>query len=149
MQVGHIVTRSVETCTAAETAPVLADRMRRAHVGDLVVVEHRNGEAMPVGVVTDRDLVVTVLAQRLDPERVSAAQIMSHAPVVVREDDEIGAALEQMRRAGVRRLPVVGGSGALAGIVALDDVVKYLAAMLADVSRVTQVQPAEEHCFRT
>ena len=149
MQVGHIVTRTVEICTATESATTLAARMRRAHVGDLVVVENRGGDAVPVGVVTDRDLVVTVLANQRDPERVSAAEIMSERLVVVGEEDDVSVALEQMRRSGVRRIPVVDDSGKLTGIVALDDVVDYLTSMLADVSRVSKVQSAEEQTFRT
>jgi CBS domain-containing protein len=148
MHVGHIVTRTVETCAATDSALTLATRMRNAHVGDLVVVEYRDGVAVPVGLVTDRDLVVTVLAEQQDTERVSAAKIMTRALVVVREDADIGVAIEQMRRAGIRRLPVVDASGKLTGIVALDDIIQYLASVLADVSRVSQVQPVAEHCSR-
>jgi CBS domain-containing protein len=148
MHVGKIVTRPVETCGVNESASALAARMRQAHVGNLVVIEYRNGEAVPVGLVTDRDLVVTVLANKQDPERVTAGEIMSRGAVVANEGDEVSVALEQMRRSGVRRLPVVDETGKLTGIVAMDDVVEYLASMLVDVARVGRLQAIEEQRFR-
>ncbi|MFX1739263.1 CBS domain-containing protein [Paraburkholderia sp. A1RI_3L] len=148
MHVGKIVTRPVETCGVNESASALAARMRQSHVGNLVVIEYRNGEAVPVGLVTDRDLVVTVLANKLDAERVTAGEIMSRGIVVANEGDEVSVALEQMRRSGVRRLPVVDETGKLTGIVAMDDVVEYLASMLVDVSRVGRLQAIEEQRFR-
>jgi CBS domain-containing protein len=149
MRIANIVTRQVETCAADETAASLASRMLSAHVGNLVVIEHRNGESVPIGIVTDRDLVIAVMAPKLDANSVTAGQIMSHGLVVVCESDDVSIALDEMRRSGVRRLPVVDDSGKLTGIVALDDVMAYLASLLVDVSRIGQVQPIEEQRART
>src|SRR5690348_4384809 len=101
MHVGKIVTRPVETCTVDENAAALASRMQRSHVGNLVVIEYRNGEAVPIGIVTDRDLAISVMAPKLDPERVTAGQIMSHALIVASESDDVTVALDEMRRSGV------------------------------------------------
>jgi len=148
MHIGRISTQPVETCTGDCSALVLAERMRHAHVGDIVVVEYRDGEAVPVGLVTDRDLVVGVMASGEDPDQFTAGQIMSRGLIVVSETDEIGVALEEMRRSGIRRVPVVDDDGRLAGIITLDDVVDYLASLLGSVAEVGKLQQIEEQRFR-
>ena len=148
MHVGRIVTRPVETCTIDESAADLAARMLHSHVGALIVIEYRKGEAVPIRIVTDRDLAISVMAQKLDPESVKASQIMSRGLIVVSENDDVGVALEEMRRSGVRRLPVVDESGRLTGVVALDDVMEYLASVMVDVSRIGRLQQIEEQRTR-
>jgi len=149
MHIGRISTRPVETCTGECSALTLAERMRHAHVGDIVVVEYRGGEPVPVGLVTDRDLVVEVMASREDPEQFTAGQIMSRGLIVVSETDEVSVALDEMRRSGIRRLPVVDDSGHLTGIVTLDDIVEYLASLLGGIAEVGTLQRIEEQRFRT
>ncbi|HDR9483017.1 TPA: CBS domain-containing protein [Burkholderia aenigmatica] len=148
MHIGRISTRPVESCTVECSALELADRMRHAHVGDIVVIEYREGDAIPIGVVTDRDLVIEVMARGDDPGAVTAGQIMSRGLVVVSDTDEIGVALEEMRRSGIRRLPVVDDEGRLAGIVTLDDIVEHLAGLLGGVAEVGKLQQIEEQRFR-
>ncbi|AWV05466.1 CBS domain-containing protein (plasmid) [Burkholderia sp. JP2-270] len=148
MQIGRISTQPVESCTVDCSALQLADRMRHAHVGDVVVIEYRNGEPVPIGLVTDRDLVVEVMARGEDPDQVTAGQIMSRGLIVVSETDEISVALEEMRRSGIRRLPVIDDAGRLAGIVTLDDIVEYLAALLGGIVEVGKLQQIEEQRFR-
>ncbi|WP_321937812.1 CBS domain-containing protein [Paraburkholderia sp. J8-2] len=149
MHIGRISTQPVETCTGDCSALVLAERMRHAHVGDIVVVEYRNGDATPVGMVTDRDLVVAVMAAGEDPDQFTAGQIMSRGLIVVSESDEISVALDEMRRSGIRRLPVVDEAGRLTGIVTLDDIVDYLASLLGGIAQVSKLQRIEEQRFRT
>ncbi|HDR9511269.1 CBS domain-containing protein [Burkholderia cepacia] len=148
MQIGRISTQPVESCTVDCSALQLADRMRHAHVGDVVVIEYRNDEPVPIGLVTDRDLVVEVMARGEDPDQVTAGQIMSRGLIVVSETDEISVALEEMRRSGIRRLPVIDDAGRLAGIVTLDDIVEYLAALLGGIVEVGKLQQIEEQRFR-
>ncbi|CAM2167597.1 CBS domain-containing protein [Paraburkholderia sacchari] len=148
MHIGRISTQPVESCTAECNALQLAERMRHSHVGDIVVIEYRDGDAVPIGLVTDRDLVVEVMARGEDPGAVTAAQIMSRGLIVVAETDEIAVALDEMRRSGIRRLPVVDDAGYLTGIVTLDDVVGYLAALLGGVTEVPKLQEIEEQRFR-
>lgn len=105
-----------------------AQLMRGKHVGDLVVVEDPTGERIPIGVVTDRDLVVEVLAKELDPATTKLVDIMRTPVVVAAETEDTAQAIERMRTHGVRRIPVVGEGGALVGIVTLDDLLKQFAA---------------------
>jgi CBS domain-containing protein len=118
--------------------------MLHSQVGNLVVIEYRQGEAVPIGIVTDRDLAISVMAPRLNPDSVTAGQIMSRGLIVVSENDDVSVALDEMRRSGVRRLPVIDDGGRLTGVVALDDVMGYLASIMVDVSRFGVVQQIAE-----
>ena len=84
--------------------------MRDQHVGYLVVVEPavRDGAFRPVGVLTDRDIVVSLLARDADPRALRVNDVMTREPVVCEEELSLGQALKSMRRIGVRRLPVIG-----------------------------------------
>ena len=110
--------------------------MRQHHTGDLIVVDDPAGDRAPVGIVTDRDIVVEVLANDLDPAATTGARIMSPRLVIGSADDDVAAAIERLRLHGVRRLPVVDNDGSLMGIVTLDDLLKLHAAQagaLADI----------------
>lgn len=101
--------------TAMEAARTLATD----NVGSLPVVQ---GDEL-VGIVTDRDLVVRVLAKDLDPHTVPVADVCTESPVVAAPDDPLDTALRRMAEAQVRRLPVVEG-GRLVGILAQADVAR-------------------------
>lgn len=109
--------------------------MRDRHVGALVVVEKKDGVARPVGILTDRDIVVAVIAvPGARPEGIRVGDAMSRAPAVAREDDGIFEAVQRMSERAVRRLPVVGPDGGLKGIVTLDDVLRVLATELGQLA---------------
>ncbi len=118
-----------------------AARMREEHVGDLIVVEERAGHRIPVGILTDRDIVIAVVAKRVATSAVTVGDAMSAQLLTVHQDNGVEHALREMRRAGVRRAPVVDGSGALIGVLSIDDVIDHLAVQLghiADIIRVGQ-----------
>lgn len=134
MQVGRICSRRVVTLGPTESAWTAARTMRDECVGAIVIVELREAKRKVLGVVTDRDLVVRVLAPQ--PERFRELRLadLIDAPVVcVRERDEVSDALEVMKRSGIRRLPVIDASGDLSGILALDDALRALADDMARV----------------
>lgn len=127
MNVGELCNREV-VFAYRDTGLVEAARlMREHHVGSLVVVAERLSERIPVGIITDRDIVVAAVAKEVDPKTLTVGDVMSAGALVVREQDGIADALRVMREKGVRRLPVVSASGALAGIVAIDDVLELVA----------------------
>jgi len=113
-----------------------AQLMRERHVGYLVVVEPSplGGWDRPLGVLTDRDLVVEVLAKGIDPDALTVADVMTASPVVVEESEPVDHALEEMRRIGVRRMPVVGSGGQLVGVLSLDAIVAHLAREMFELS---------------
>ncbi len=114
--------------------------MRRHHVGTVVVVEERDGQSHPVGIVTDRDLVIEIMATALDPDAMTVGDLVTEPPVLAREDNSLFDALELMQRKGVRRVPVTSGSGVLVGIITADDVLGLLAELLDDLAAMVERQ---------
>lgn len=143
MRIGEICTRAVTTCGRGLSAAELAVLMRDEHVGDVVVVDTRNGREFPVGIVTDRDLVVQVLARQVDPDAVTAGDLMSEAATAL-ESEGVYDAIWNMRRQGFRRLPVVDGNNALFGMVTVDDLTQFLAEELTELARISPKQRLEE-----
>ena len=137
MKVGDICGRNVVTVREFEELAVAAQLMREHHIGYLIVVEPNIADRMvvPVGVITDRDIVVWVVAQGADPRTLRVGDVMTREPVLAQEDSSVSAALQRMREIGVRRLPVVGSMGQLVGVLSLDDVLDAFAEELMDVAR--------------
>jgi CBS domain-containing protein len=119
---GKICTKPVVTASAQMTVDQAARAMRSKNVGALVVVN----AGRPVGMLTDRDIVVEVVARGMDPEEVRVGDIMVKKPVTIRQDLGIFDAARTFAKTGVRRLPVVTGSGVLVGVITMDDVVMLL-----------------------
>lgn len=113
--------------------------MRDHGVGCLVVVEETDSGRAVVGMLTDRDIVVSVVAGDMDARLMSIGEAMSTDIVMAREQDSVTDLLELMRRKGVRRIPVTGPQGVLIGLVALDDLLEVVAeemqAVAAAISR--------------
>jgi CBS domain-containing protein len=119
---GKICTKPVVTASAQMTVDQAARAMRSKNVGALVVVN----AGRPVGMLTDRDIVVEVVARGMDPEEVRVGDVMVKKPVTIRQDLGIFDAARTFAKTGVRRLPVVTGSGALVGVITMDDVLMLL-----------------------
>lgn len=151
MNVGEVCKRNVVTVRPLDGLLSAARVMRTKHVGYLVVVEpgKAEGSLTPVGVLTDRDMVVTVLAREVDPRSLTVGDVMTHNLVVARDDDRLGAALAEMRHIGVRRLPVVDARGALAGVLSLDDIIDSLANELRAVAGSIRAEQLVERVLRT
>lgn len=110
--------------------------MRDQHVGYLIVVQSdvEGATVRPIGILTDRDIVTEVIGAGVDPKSLTVGDVMTEQPVTVGETSPRSTAVAEMRRIGVRRLPVVGHRGQLVGVVSLDDVIGALARELQDVS---------------
>ncbi len=135
MRVGEICKRSVVTCGRDASALELARLMREHRVGDVVVVDEQDGASTPIGIVTDRDLVVEVMADGVDPDMLRADEMIVGELVTVLDTELVYDAIWHMRRKGVRRLPVLDAHGRLAGILTADDVTRFLAQELTEVAR--------------
>jgi CBS domain-containing protein len=127
-----------------ESIAQCARRMHSEHVGCLVVVEENDGSRFPVGMLTDRDIAIEVVAFGLDPNALTAGDVMSEKPAVVEEDDDLLDALARMREQGARRLPVTGPDGALVGVIALDNVLEALAEQVDGMVGVLKSQHTRE-----
>ena len=136
MPAGEISNREVVVAERTTTIVEAARIMRRYHVGDLVVVDEVQGRRVPVGMVTDRDLVVEVIAREQPFASCTVSAVMSATVVCVPETAGVIEAIQLMRSHGVRRVPVVDAGGALVGILAADDLLDLLAEELSALARI-------------
>ncbi len=144
MAVGEICNREVVIAERSLPVSEAAGLMRSHHVGDLVVVEERDGRRHPVGIVTDRDIVVEVVAAGVNPEALGVGDIMGSDVATVRENEGLFEALRYMRDKGVRRMPVVDGSGSLVGILTLDDLLGLLAEEMTELAKLVSHERQRE-----
>ncbi|MES3022657.1 MAG: CBS domain-containing protein [Pseudomonadota bacterium] len=144
MRIGEICTVQTIHCTRDETVQGAALLMRKHHVGDVVVVDQPDGELIPVGIVTDRDIVVSVIALGLDPASLLVDDIMSDDLLTTSENDDVYETIERMRFRGIRRVPVVNTAGNLTGIVSVDDLLEFLAEEMGELSRISAHQQSRE-----
>jgi len=148
MTIGDICKRAVITAHPEMDAQEAARLMREHHVGDLIVVERRGGRDVPVGIVTDRDLVLEVLAQRVAPDSVSVRDIMSEDLRTTVDSDDVQSVVRLMSSEGVRRLVVTDEAGALEGVLALDDLVSEFSEQLTLLARLIEREQKAERIYR-
>lgn len=132
MSVGRICVREVDVIGEEESVQTAAGRMHSRKVGTLVVVD---ADSRPVGIVTDRDLTVRVLARGLDGSQLPVSEVMTHCPETVYPETAIEDALRRMRGGAFRRVPVVDDDGRLVGLLSLDDILELLAEEFAEIGR--------------
>lgn len=144
MPIGEICNRDVVILQQEDTVLDGAKLMRQHHVGDVVVVEERNGVQFPIGIVTDRDLVVEIMATGLDQTVITVGDIMVKELVTVKESTGIFETIQYMRSKAVRRLPIVDEDGALVGILALDDLLELLSEELLAIAKLIRRQRKKE-----
>jgi predicted transcriptional regulator len=148
MAVGEICNREVVVAERTFSVVAAAQLMRTHHVGDLVVVELRDGRKHPVGIVTDRDIVVEVVAAGVNPDALKVGDIMGPEVATVRESEGLFEALRYMRDKGVRRMPVVGPDGGLVGILTLDDILSLLAEEMTELAKLVSHERQREATAR-
>ena len=144
MAIGEICNREVVFARRDESVKSAAELMREHHVGDLVIVEEANGQRVPCGVLTDRDIVVGVVAKGLDPDALEVAEVAGAELVLARESDGVAETIELMRAKGVRRVPIVDAGGSLVGIVTADDILDLLAEELTALARMVSREQRHE-----
>ena len=148
MRIGDICTRSVVTCRRDAGVLEVARLMRDSHVGDVIVVDEGEGHMTPIGIVTDRDLVVAVLAEGISPEGLRAGDLIVGEVITAFESELVYDAIWHMRGKGIRRLPIVDAQCHLKGVLTADDVTRFLAEELTSVARITPRQRTKEEATR-
>ena len=144
MTIGTICNREVITVQRDATVLHAAVLMRQHHVGDVVVIENRKNKTVPIGIVTDRDIVVELVATELDCKVITVGDIIITKLIVVKDSAGVFEAIQLMANKGVRRLPVVDDDGGLVGIITLDDLLLLLSKELAALNKlVTREQKNE------
>jgi len=134
MSIGQCCNPGVVSAPRDTTVLEAANLMRHNHVGDVVVVDEVDGGKRPVGIITDRDIVVEVVSMGLDPTAIQIGDLQFHPLVTARDRAGYAETVHAMAEHGVRRMPVIDDAGLLVGIVTLDDLLRQLAVPLAELS---------------
>ena len=147
MNIGELCTRAVVTVRASDDIVKAAQLMREKNVGYMVVVEPRGAtDVVPIGVLTDRDIVIAIVAREVDVRALRVDDVMTREPLTLSDNESLESALMDMRRRGVRRAPVVGDQGQLIGVASIDDLLSALAGTMRHVTwSIGQVEHALRH----
>ena len=150
MSVGDICRREVVTIGPQASLVEAAILMREKHVGMLVVAEPvpPGADRTVQGVLTDRDIVTTVVGRDAEPGALTVGDVMTRSPLLAGEDQAVAAVLRHMRDVGVRRIPVVGARTQLVGVLSLDDILDGLAEQLTAISAAIRSEQGRERVLR-
>jgi CBS domain-containing protein len=148
MSVGEICNRDVITIEKSAPVARAARLMRQYHVGSVIVVADGSQPPRPVGIVTDRDLAIEILAQEVPAETVTVGDVMAAELLTAREEDGVWETIMRMRAVGVRRLPVVTRNGDLAGILTMDDLLQFIVGELSDLVKLVRREQKREEAIR-
>lgn len=144
MSVAEICNREVVTAEKHTSIAEAAKIMRRTHTGSLVIVDSDAPKRKPVGIVTDRDLVIEVIAKDEEVSGLTVGDVMGPELLIARGSDGIWETILRMRAMGVRRLPVIDGKGFLMGILSMDDLLEFLASELSDLAKLIRREAGRE-----
>jgi CBS domain-containing protein len=144
MKLKDLCVLDVACCTPETTVAAAARLMRERHAGDVVIVDNADEEREPVGILTDRDIVIEVLAKGRDPNKTTVAEIMATQLVVAGESEDSTQALQRMAAHGVRRIPVIDDARCVVGIITLDDLLREQAEQASRLLEVVTKQQAKE-----
>jgi len=148
MRAGEFCNREVVVVDEERSITEAAQIMREYHVGDVVICKVKNGKQTPVGIFTDRDIALEIVAKGTDPESISVGDAMSFELTTVTEDDDLMHVIEVMRDKGIRRVPVIDVDEALVGILTVDDIVDLLSEVLVDLAHLMDRQRRREAKLR-
>lgn len=148
MPISECCNTNVVSCGIDASVFDVGELMRKHHVGTVVVTSEQDRDRVPIGIITDRDIVLEMVALRLDVSVFTAGDVMSAPVITVRQGEGVVEALRLMRSSNIRRLPVVTETGALYGIVTADDLLKLLAMELSLMTSAIADQPATERRLR-
>lgn len=139
-----------EVVTVTRETPVLrcAQLMHDEHVGAVVIIDDIDGKLVPVGLLTDRDIAIEVVAFDVAARAITAGDLMSGDLAMVRPTDDVLTVLATMREHGVRRLPVIGEDGSLEGIVTADNLWEVLAEAIDGLARLVSSEQTRERKTR-
>ena len=144
MRVGEYCNREVVVIEQDGSITEAARIMREYHVGDVIIVRSENGKRIPVGILTDRDVALEIVAKSADPEALRVGDAMSYELTTVNEDDDLMHVIEIMRDKSIRRVPVVDLDEALVGIITVDDLLDLMSEVFIDIVHLVHGQRRRE-----
>ena len=134
MSLGNLCRREVVVVNQGTPIKEAVKFMEEKNIGSVIVV----GGGKPVGIATDRDILLRVVNKGLDPEKSSVDEVMTKEIVTLKEGMGLFEALEQVKGKGIRRFPIVDARGNLKGIMTLDDIIYLLGKEMADVASIIE-----------
>lgn len=149
MKIRDIIKTSVITLTKEATVLEAAQIMREQHVGSIIIVDQTKDQSKPIGIVTDRDIVVQLIAKQVPLESIEVQDIMASNLILSNEEEDVYSVIRKMRTHGVKRIPVINGEGYLKGIVSFEDLFLELSRELTDLARLYLKTKDNEKTLRT
>jgi len=143
MRIAEICSSPVFVAYPDQALAVAAAEMRAQDVGALVVVGPGDPRQHPLGILTDRDIVCGQVNQSADLRCLTVGDVMTRDVLCIRADAELTEAIAALASRGVRRAPVMDGSGTLVGIVTLDDLLPVIAQQLNELADTAAPQPRQ------
>lgn len=144
MNVGEICNRTTVFAYKSMSISEAARLMLEQHVGSLVVIEETDKGRIIVGMLTDRDIVVAVVACDFNAQTMRVADVMRSNLVTCRTEDSMNGALDLMRRHGIRRIPVTNAQDILVGIITLDDLLGIIAENMQSLVHIIENERTQE-----
>ena len=144
MTAGEYCNREVVITGQDVSVTEAAMLMKQHHVGDLVVVEKQGEKTLPIGIITDRDIVIEVIAKKADPDSLIIKDIMSTGLITVEEKEALLDTLTLMQNRGVRRIMVVDAQGSLQGLLSADDAIELIAEAMNNLTKLVKREITHE-----
>ncbi|MFT5083952.1 MAG: CBS domain-containing protein [Lentisphaeria bacterium] len=144
MRVAEYCNRNVVIIEDDQTPLEAALATRECHSGDVVVVRREGLKTRPIGIVTDRDIAIEIVAENVDPQEVAVEDVLYRPLIIIDENEDLAQCIKLMKRKAVRRLPVVDGDGSLVGIISEDDIIEVLTEDISDPSMLFNSPPIRE-----
>jgi len=149
MLAGEYCNRNVSIIGKDDSIIKAAKLMREHHVGDLLVVESREGERVPVGILTDRDIVIEVIAEEAEINAVRVDDVMSYKLITSNDSDDLMNTIKRMRVNGIGRIPIVNADGGLVGILSISDILDVITEQLMDLDQIIVNEQSKERATRS
>lgn len=140
MKCSEVMTDNPVCCLPGDSVSQAARVMRREHVGPVPVISDEQPREL-IGIVTDRDLAIKVVAESRDSNKTTVGEVMTNTIIACREDDDMSSAIAAMEEHQIRRIPVIDQGGRIVGIISQADVAtrvhepKRTAEMVEEISR--------------
>jgi CBS domain-containing protein len=142
-QCRDVMTKAPVCCLPSHTVDVVAQLMTSVDIGPVPIVENQQTKQL-IGMVTDRDLIVRVVAAGRDPKRTTVGSVMTRELITCHPDDDIEDALDAMAQYQVRRIPVVDDTGRIVGIIAQADLATRTEEPLQTAAVIEEISQSDE-----
>ena len=149
MNVGEFCNRDVVICNKDTPLLEVAQLMRDQHVGSVVITAEIQQKNIPLGIITDRDIVLEINAPELDIKQYTAGDVMGNEIVTANLNDDLWGVIRLMRQKGIRRMPVVDDANTLQGIISFDDLLEALVEEFGDLVQLIAREQKREITNRT